>query len=79
MGRAAAHRITGEAHGRCRHPQHTGDRSKERGLAGSVGADDGDRLAFVRLEGHVEERLEASVEGAQVPDTQQAHCTSIPR
>ena len=39
---------------------------EERGLAGAVGADDGDRLALVGLERDVEERLEAAVEGAQV-------------
>ena len=60
-------------------PAAAGDRSKQRGLAGAVGADDGDRLAFVGLERHVEERLEVSVEGVRSPDAQQAHCTSIPR
>ena len=77
-GRPADRRAV-EVDGGGGHRQGTRDRAEHRGLAGAVGADDRDRLAFPGFERDVEEGLEASVEGAQAADAQQGHCTSIPR
>jgi hypothetical protein len=50
-----------------RRPEHAGDGADQRGLAGAVGADDGDDRAFGDLERHAVERLRVAVEHVEVP------------
>ena len=62
-----------------RRPVHAGDGADERGLAGAVGADDGDDRALVDLERDVVERLRVAVEHVEVLDVQHQSTASAPR
>ena len=77
-GVLCADRLAVEHHALGRGRQRAGNRAQKRGLAGAVGADDGDRLAL--LDGHidVEQRLEVAVEGRQILRLQQRHDTGMP-
>ena len=56
-----------------------GDRAQEGGLAGAVGADDGDGLALLDADVDAEQRLEVAVERRQaLRVSQQAHDTGMP-
>src|ERR1700722_6772298 len=61
-----------------RGPKRTGDSAQKRRLAGAVGADDGDRFAFVDGDVDVEQRLEVAVEGRQILSLQERHDTGMP-
>ena len=54
------------------------DRAQKCGLAGAVGADDGDRLAFFDGDVDIEQGLEVAVEGRQILCLQQGHDTGMP-
>ena len=47
---------------------HAGDRANQRGLAGAVGADDGDDRALLDLQRNAVERLRVAVEQVEVFD-----------
>ena len=64
--RLAPDRLTVEHHHLRRSRQSAGDRAQKRGLAGAVGADDGDRLALLDGDIDVEQRLEVAVEGGEI-------------
>ena len=55
-----------------------GDRAQKRGLAGTVGADDGHRLAILDGDVDVEQRLEVTVKGAEILRAQQRHVSCTP-
>ena len=57
---------------------HSGDRADQRGLAGAVGADDGDDRALLDVERNAVERLDVAVEHIEVFDAQH-HTASVPR
>ena len=52
--------------------------AQKRGLAGAVGADDGDRLAFLDADVDIEQGLEVAVEGRQILGLQERHDTGMP-
>ena len=54
------------------------DRAQQRRLARSVGANDGDGLAFVDMERHAERRLEIAVEDVNVLKREQVHRPQSP-
>src|SRR5206468_7683137 len=56
-----------------------GDSAQKGGLAGAVGADDGDRLALLDRHVYVEERLEIAVEDTQTARSQQGHEAGRPK
>ena len=58
---------------------HAGDGADERGLAGAVGADDGDDRALGDLERDAVERLRVAVEDIEVLDRQHQATASAPR
>ena len=55
-----------------------GDGAQKRGLAGAIGADDGDCLALLDRDVDVEQRLEVAIEGRQILGLQQRHDTGMP-
>ena len=52
-----------EAHLAAFRIEHAGDRAQDRGLAGAVGAEDGDDLALRHLQADAADRLDRTVEG----------------
>ena len=58
---------------------HAGDGADERGLAGAVGADDGDDGALLDLERNAVERLGVAVEDVEVFDLEHHATSSAPR
>ena len=64
--RLVADRLAVEHHHVGRGRQRAGNRAQERGLAGAVGADDGDGLALLDSDVDIEQRLEVAVERRKV-------------
>ena len=64
--RLVADRLAVEHHHVGRGRQRAGDRAQKRGLAGAVGADDGDGLALLDGDVDIEQRLEVAVERREI-------------
>ena len=71
--RQPADRLALETDRLARRRQHAGDGLQEGRLAGAVGADDGDGLAWLDCGRDAEQRLEVAVEGIEVFDGKQRH------
>ena len=76
--RQAVHRLASPAHGATAERQHAGDQVEGGGLAGAVGADQGQQLAGLEFEVDAIDGLDATEGLAQVLDFEQAHrATSV--
>ena len=73
MARPAGDIGAAEQDAAARRPQHAGDGADQRGLAGAVGADDGDDRALLDVERHAVERLRVAVEHIEVFDARASH------
>ena len=73
VGRRVRHVAPVEHDGAVRRLDQTGDRLQQRRLAGAVGAEQRDDLAFVDLEVHAEQHLHAVVVHVDVADEEQLH------
>ena len=58
---------------------HAGDGANEGGLAGAIGADDGDDRPLADLKRHIVERLGVAMEDIEVLDAQHQSTASAPR
>ena len=59
-------------------PLHAGERADQRGLAGAVGADDGDDRALFHLERYAVERLQVAVEDVEIFDAEHQALSCYP-